>query len=331
MLRVTSRAVPLVRAARRATLRLVPAEAIHLTALREASLGPALEPSAKRCLVRYERVARLGAIAPDLPYFDRYAEEVVRYLTRRPSRPSPWGASVHEGGAIELVFAALEEARRARSDVLAALAMGLASHACIDRSLHPLVNALARRVPERATHDACHREVEKLQSILFHERYFGRDLMGTSEVVRLVAVPVRELLAAGDVGPALERAYARAVGARDVAPLLQRMARGYAMHARLLGPPLGGRIAPRAEKERAAPLVSRGPWGTFERVLEDAIALSAPVLDAVWSAFTAEERDAARALEVLEARLPRGTIEGQGLEVDLDQAFVVAAPSEVRA
>lgn len=319
------------RAAAHATVAPVPAEAIHLTALREVSHGRSLDPAAKRCLARFDAVARLGSVAPDLPYFDRYLEEVARYLTRRPSRPSPWGASVHEGGAIELVFATLAEARDARSAVLAALAMGLASHACIDRSIHPLVNALARRYPERATHDACHREVEKLQSILFHERHFGRDLMGTREVVRLVAVPALALLASEEVGPALARAYGRAVGARDVAPALRRMASGYAIHARLLGPPLGGRIAPRAEKERAAPLVSRGPWGTFERVLEDAIALSAPVLDAVWSAFIADERDAARALEALEALLPRGTIEGQGLAVDLDEAFVVAAPSEVLA
>jgi hypothetical protein len=310
----------------------VPAEGIHLTALREAALLGTLATPAGRCVVRFEGAARLGAVGPDLPYFDRYLEELVRYVARRPARPSAWGARIHGGGAIDLVRVVLEHARRERSELLASLAMGLASHCCIDRSIHPLVNALARRFPEGASHDASHREVEKFQSVLFHERYFGRDHMGSPGIVRLVAVPARELMAATPAGPALAAAFARAAQDPDTKAPLRRMASGYEMHARVLGSPLGKRVAPPAEKERARPLFLEGSWGTFERVLEEAIVRSRPVLDAVWTAFDASEGDDARDADAaLAALLPAGSIEGQGHDVDLERPFVTRPPSEIAA
>jgi hypothetical protein len=309
----------------------MPAEGIHLTALREAVVQGALATPARRCAVRFEAAARLGAVGPDLPYFDRYTEELVRYAVQRPARPSAWGARIHGGGAIDLVNVVLERARQDRSDLLAALAMGLASHCSIDRSIHPLVNALARRFPEGASHDASHREVEKFHSILFHERYLGRDHMGTAGIVRLVAVPARELMATTAVGPALALAFARAASDADVARPLRRMARGYEMHARVLGSRLGKRLAPPAEKERAAPRFQHGAWGTFERVLEEAIAASVPVLEAVWAAYEADDTDARRAQDALGQLLPHGSIEGQGRDVDLSLPFVLRPPSVIAA
>lgn len=307
----------------------VPAEGIHLTALREAVFLETLATPARRCVLRFESAARLGAVGPDLPYFDRYAEELVRYVARRPARTSAWGARIHGGGAIELVRVVLEHARRERSDLLAALAIGLASHACIDRSIHPLVNALARRFPEGASHDASHREVEKFQSVLFHEGYYGRDYMGTPGIVRLVAVPARELMTATRAGPALVAAFARAADDPATKAPLRRMSGGYEMHARVLGSPLGKRVAPPAEKERARPLFLEGPWGTFERVLEEAIVRSRPVLDAVWAAFDASDRDAPDAHAALDELLPAGSIEGQGHDVDLERPFVTRPPSVI--
>ncbi len=101
------------------------------------------------------------------------------------------------------------------------------------------------------------------------------------------------------------------------------MARGYELHARILGSRLGKRLAPSAEKERARPLFLEGRWGRFERVLDDAVARSVPVLESVWTAFEASDRDAEPARAALDELLPGGTIEGQGLDIDLDQPFVV--------
>lgn len=301
----------------------MPAEGIHLTALREAVALGALPPAARRACLRFEPAARLGAIAPDLPYFDRYLEELARYALRRPARASGWGALIHDGGAVSLVREVADAARRTRSELVAALALGLASHASIDRSIHPLVNALARRFPEGASPDASHREVEKFQSILFHERYLGADHMGAPGIVRLVAVPAFELLR-GPAGDALVGAYARVTGGARVDAALARMARGYELHARVIGSPLGKRVAPPAEKERARPLFLEGGWGTFESVLDAAIRRSVSVLERAWGVFEADDADAPRALAALDEVLPAGTIEGQGLDVDLDQPFSIA-------
>jgi len=83
----------------------MPAEAIHLTALREAMTSPALSARTRARLVRRDDAARFGAIVPDLPYFHRYAVEVIRYVARLPAQPSRWGAAIHGAGAVALLVA----------------------------------------------------------------------------------------------------------------------------------------------------------------------------------------------------------------------------------
>jgi hypothetical protein len=309
----------------------VPAEWIHLTALREAAFLGSLATPARRCVLRFESAARLGAIGPDLPYFDHYGEELVRYVAGIPARASSWGARVHSGGAIELLGSVLDRARRERSELLAALAMGLASHASIDRSMHPLVNALARRFPEGRSHDASHREVEKFQSILFHERYYGRDHLGSAAIGPLIGVPAAELIATTLAGPALAQAYGRMSSESRFEKPLRRMANGYGMHRAVLSSPLGKRVASAAEKERARPIFFEGGWGNFERVLEQTVRFSVPVIEAVWAAFEATDRDATSARAALAALLPEGSIEGQGHDVDVARPFVTRPPREIAA
>lgn len=304
----------------------MPAEGIHITALREAIASEAFPPAARACTTRHEGAARLGAVALDLPYFDRYLAEVARYALGLRPRPSPFGHVVHERAAVGIALSVLERARGARSDRLAALGLGLVSHASMDRQLHPLVNALARRHHDGRSHDAAHREVEKFQSIAFHDAYFGTRILGSRVVVRLVTVPVRELLAEREVGSALARAFSEACGMAMDASLLARMGRGYERHALLLGSPLGARIASEADMERAEPRFLRGAWGVFEDVLASAIGGSVAALDRAWSFYTATEPDAAGARRALLDALPLGTIDPQGEEVDLDRPFGPTAP-----
>src|SRR5688572_11545627 len=108
----------------------MPAEGIHLTAVREATAAPDLDPTVRRRRVRHHGAARFGAVAPDLPHCHRYAVEVVRYVTGMPAQPSPWGAAIHGdgGGAVALLGSLLEVARRERDDLLGAIALGVASH-----------------------------------------------------------------------------------------------------------------------------------------------------------------------------------------------------------
>jgi hypothetical protein len=298
----------------------VPAEGVHLTALREAMAAPALTPAVRRRLVRDDDAARLGAILVDLPYFHQFLGEVVRYMTGLPAKPSPWGATLHDGGAILLLNALLDVARRERDDVIAAIALGLASHCAIDRALHPLINALARKFRGGSTHDASHREVEKFQSICFHERYLGRDTMGTASITGYLMIRLASHLDERRCRFVRE-AWRNALGSAPSAGEFAGYRRGYRAHTRLLGTPLGKLIAPAADKDAARPRYLAGDWGTFDTLLEQAIAASLEVIEAAGAVLEATTADAPRARAQLAMKLPRGTIDPQGQAVDLGTPY----------
>lgn len=302
----------------------MPAEGIHLTALREAMASPALAASTRRRLVRRDDAARLGALVPDLPYFHRYVVEVIRYVARAPAQPSPWGAAIHEGGAVALLGGLLDIARRERDDELAAIALGVASHCAIDRALHPLVNALARAYPVGRDHDSSHREVEKFQSICFHEHYLGRDTMGTAAIAGYLTIQLANGLDERLVR-LLREAWSAALGGAPSARELTGFVRGYRAHTRLLGTPLGKRLAPPAAKDAARPRYLHGPWGTFASLLESAVASSIGVLDAAGAVLDASSTDVAAARRALASKLPAGTIDPQGAALDLGRPVQIAS------
>lgn len=300
----------------------MPAEGIHLTALREASASPRLDSSARQRLVRREDAARLGALLVDLPYFHRFAGEVVRYLAGIPAKPSPWGPALHErGGAVLLLHELVALARRERDDDLAAIALGLASHASMDRALHPLINSLARLHREGKNHDAAHREVEKFQSICFHEVYMGKDLMGTPTITAYLTIPMASRLHEAQLSARLRQAWAAALGSAPSAKEFAGYGRGYRMHTRLLGLPLGKRIAPAAAKEQARPRYLEGAWGNFSAALEAAVEASVPVINAAAAALDAAAGDADAAMQALRAALPVGTIDPAGDDTTLTTPF----------
>jgi len=300
----------------------VPAEGIHLTAVREATASAKLAPELRRRLVRHDDAARFGAILVDLPYFHQFALEVLRYVAKIPAQPSRWGTALHDGGAVELLLALLDIARRERDDVIAAIALGVASHCAIDRGLHPLINALARHHREGANHDAAHREVEKFQSVCFHENYLGADRMGTPGIVGHLKIRLMGEL--DDRRASLIReAWRNALGGSPSHDELLGYRRGYRAHCRLLGSPLGKRVAPPAAKERARPMYLRGAWGTFEESLEAAVACSVDVLNAAGVLLDASASDAPAARAQLASLLPRGTIDPMGAAVDLGARYQV--------
>jgi hypothetical protein len=302
----------------------MPAEGIHLTALREAMASPALAASVRHRLARHEDAAKFGAVVPDLAYFRRYALEVLRYLVRAPARPSRWGTAIHDGGAIALLGSVLRIARRERDDELAAIALGLASHCAIDRALHPLINALARANPVGRNHDASHREVEKFQSICFHEQYLGRDTMGTPAITAYLTIQIANRFDER-LDRLLREAWADALGSAPSGRELSDFVRGYRTHAWLLGTRLGKRLAPPAAKDEARPRYLHGPWGTFESLLEAAVAGSIGVLDAAGAVLEASTSDVDDAYRALATRLPAGTIDPQGDHLDLTQPVRIAS------
>jgi len=93
--------------------------------------APSLDAPVRRLLVRRDDAARFSAILLDLPYFHRYAVEVIRYVTGLPARASSWGAAIHEGGAVALLGSLLAIARRERDDLLGARSRPIASRSAV--------------------------------------------------------------------------------------------------------------------------------------------------------------------------------------------------------
>jgi hypothetical protein len=207
--------------------------------------------------------------------------------------------------------------------VIGAIALGVASHCAIDRGLHPLINALARKHVVGRNHDASHREVEKFQSICFHEHYTGRDMMGTPEITSYLAIRLTERLPERVARLVLE-AWRHAFGTSPEAAEFGGYVRGYRTHTKLLGSPLGKRLAPRSAKEAARPRYLEGGWGGFPSMLEQAVAASLAVLDATADVLDADATDVHRARAQLASRLPRGTIDPGGQDVDLARPFAVS-------
>jgi hypothetical protein len=289
----------------------MPAEAVHLSALDDSL---AASP-ARAALRRHAREARLGAVFVDLPYFDHFALAVVRYLLKRPVTSSAWGAEFHLGRPVALGKALLRRAASLRAEPssredgerLAAFGLGYFSHLAVDTALHPLVNRLAReragRLGDRAARQ--HTEVEKFQSILFHERRFGFDFMGRPELAAHVGVDGRALLGPGRLGREVLGAVHDALERAPSARLLGRWLAGYRQYVWLISGPAGKTILPPAAKEAVREEAYEAC--RFEAQYDDAVARSARYLGAAF-AFAEAPREAG--LEAaLDAVAPEGPID----------------------
>jgi hypothetical protein len=301
----------------------VPEQTIHLTALREAVRSPELNPAARICARRYEHAARFGALLVDLPYFQGFAVELARHLLGLPPRSSPWGKRLHDGGAVVLLRSLVDVAHDTRDPALAAVMLGLASHAAIDRTIHPLVNALAKRFPVSDDHETSHREAEKFHSICFHEGYFGKDVLGTAELASHFGVQALGAHTLSSVRHAFARCFGEAPSARD----LVSFHRGYRLHVQLLSGLPGRHFTSKRARELARSRYMLGKWGTYASLFESAVAGSVRVINAAWAAFEAPSVEREARLRHLEQVLPLGSIDPDGDAADLDTSFFVA-PAE---
>lgn len=241
----------------------MPAEAVHLSALQDTLTGAPGPVAALVGRPELREAARLGAVFVDLPYFESFPRVLLNYLLNRPQRPSRWGDIFHHrtpiavGRALGEAGAALQHSRATRSEgqYLQALALGYFSHAAVDTSAHPQINAMARERARRlgSTHGQQHQEVEKFQSILLHEQRFGFDFMGTATLREHIRIDMRPLLEPGPIASAVQAALLRCHGEAPDPGSVRSWVSGYRSYVRILVSPLGKTIAPPAAKRRARP------------------------------------------------------------------------------
>ena len=126
-----------------------------------------------------------------------------------------------------------------------ALALGYISHAAADTSMHPLVNQLARKraVSRGDSESRQHNEVEKYQSVLFHEVRFGFNFMGTTTLRDHVTVRAREITEASAVSDAVQHAMSNALGETPGLSTVRNWAWGYDAYVKLISAPIGKTIA----------------------------------------------------------------------------------------
>ncbi len=241
----------------------MPAEAVHLSALQDTLSGASGLAAATVARPELREAARLGAVFVDLPYFESFPRALLNYVLNRPQRPSRWGDIFHQrtpiavGRALAEAAAALQHsiATRSEGQYLQALALGYFSHAAVDTSAHPQINAMAHERARRlgSTHGQQHQEVEKFQSILLHEQRFGFDFMGTATLREHIWIDMRPLTEPGPIASAVSAALLRCHGEAPGPGPLRSWVSGYRSYVRLLVSPLGKTIAPAAAKQRARP------------------------------------------------------------------------------
>lgn len=203
----------------------------------------------------------------DLPYFESFALAVANYLLGRPQKSSPWGDTLHHQQPIAVGerlmaagFAALRaagqaEPARERAELLIAFALGYIAHAAVDRSMHPLVNYLAQGRSQRSgrSKDQEHHEVEKYQSILFHEERFGIDMMGRLFLYNYLDIDFSLLCgqrgqAWGPLWPALYHALYDTHGQAPTLSDFRRWTGSFDDYRLILTTPLGATLVPDYEK-----------------------------------------------------------------------------------
>ncbi|MDB4985377.1 MAG: hypothetical protein JWN04_555 [Myxococcaceae bacterium] len=269
----------------------MPVEAIHVSAfcdsLAGSSVAGVLQTGAQRDL------GRLGALVIDFPYFERFPLGVMRYLLKQPTAQSAWGDRLHKGtpvrGAVSMLTAA--HALRARGQAaeaerLLAFALGYVSHLAVDRSMHPLVNRMARERSSRLGGSPSHHhtEIEKFHSVLFHEQRLGFDFMGKPALRAHIEVDAHAIHRDATLWPAFATALELSTGVRTEPPLLAGWARGYRQYVWLVSSPIGKRIVPDAIKEAVrAELYVRTPYGDFVDAYAEAVQRSPEALEAALS------------------------------------------------
>jgi hypothetical protein len=266
----------------------MPVEAIHLSAFADSLALSSASASMRRG--RAFALGRLGSVVIDFPYFERFPLGVMRYLLKRPTALSPWAKALHFTTPVAVAHVMLEHVRALRQrastqgeaeDVLA-MTLGYVSHLAVDRTLHPLVNRLARERVAKVggDRDHHHTDVEKFHSVLFHEARLGFDFMGRRELAEHIAVDGHAVHREAHLGLALCDGFQRALGRRPGNTDLNDWARGYRQYVFLVSSPLGKTLAPEAAKRAMYPEIYEGAWGTFPERYSGAVDASRLALDA---------------------------------------------------
>jgi hypothetical protein len=270
----------------------MPAEAIHLSALSDSIVGSSAEKLLRTKTTR--EAAKVGAMFVDMPYFESFPLVVIKYLLKRPVAVAAWGDRFHYETPVSLGIAFLRGAQRLleksgsreAGEWSLGMALGYFSHLAVDSAIHPSVNRLAqqRALALQDTTARQHNEVEKFQSILYHEERHGFDFMGEPFLAHYIKTQPEPIWSDSEISsvifPALQEVFGRAITPK----LFKNWSSGYRQYGALISSALGKTIAPPKQKEQMHPEVYQSKSeGAFTEKFKVAVWRSRRYIDAALS------------------------------------------------
>lgn len=174
---------------------------VHITFIEELGQENEVEPTLRSFIRHHPEHARLGAVFPDLQYYEHFFSLFLRYVLGFPLPFSPWSYLFHSRAPATLGRALIEVLRKepVKEQLGAKLAFisGYFSHLALDRTLHPYVQSLVEYQGQNdAQAKALHSTCERYQSLFLHQEIYGVDITGTPicrEKVRLLPLRQRSL------------------------------------------------------------------------------------------------------------------------------------------
>lgn len=284
----------------------MPSICTHLIIAEDALDALAVGPT-RELLERHRQAYFLGALAPDLPYFDIFAgyrgiplgavlSPVSHTLEDRMKGWLGWAMPEHDGWALGFhavgthrLFEAWALKARGRHSALQALLLGALTHWAADEVLHPKINQDSSGAMD-AESLRKHRELEiNLDLTLLRQRGVAVESMDYAGLLELYLGRVDQR---GEyLSPAMKHAWVAVTEGAEGQPALKRheldaWSRGFAGAMRLLHHPL----SPMQQEKRRFLAKGEEKWRTF---FARELYLSAHVPRAVAAARALLERDVA--------------------------------------
>jgi len=266
----------------------MPALLLHLTVTeRLAADARRLPPTVARALQEDLEYARFGAALPDLPRYAGWRGGVVPFRPRL--APSHFARLFHGYAPVAMGLKMVElvgmGALVGKEPGLAFLS-GYFSHLCLDRVLHPVVDALAARHREpHESSEAAHGRIDWLHALFFLRDLHGRDMAGNPYLRSKFQVTKRTGPPTRGVGRGLYELIR--VAAQDTlqqAPKkleVDAWLRGLFVYGSVLSSPLGRLRALPAYSNLTYRELYQGPNVDVPAAIDRAQAMSREVLDRV--------------------------------------------------
>ncbi len=284
----------------------MPATLVHCAAIDLLPEREELPGEMVEALAAEPEAGRLGALLPDLPYFERFWAEVANHVLARPPLPSPWARLLHNSTP-SLLGENLLRALRSDAGSLGpkgpAIVAGYHCHVAFDLSHHYLIASLTDRIHREEGGDAAviHRRIEKFHSLFLLEELTGGEVIGTPSAAERLRLRKNGRGLDGRAASYLAKSFRGAFGRSPGEEKIRRWAGGVESYAGLVAGPLGRWERRRSGEDRRNYVDALGK--PSRRLLDEALGFTAALCRAAWDLHRSPPGDE-KALRDYRSRIP---------------------------